>query len=62
MRGIQSAFSTNWKPGAPRSNQNQRGRLTRKPSSPKPFAAQRTASSFPLKKGRSRTKAPTRGV
>ncbi len=62
MEGIQGAFSTNWKPSLPRSNQNQRGRLTRKPTTPTAFANQRTASSFFLKGGRSRARAPTRGV
>ncbi len=64
IEGIQGAFSTNWKPSAPRSNQNHRGRLTRKPRRPNPFATQRTAFSFPLPEnaGRRRTRAPTRGV
>ena len=64
IEGIQGAFSTNWKPSAERSNQNHRGRLTRKPRRAMPFAAQRTAFSFslPPKAGRRRRSAPTRGV
>ena len=62
IEGIQAAFSTNWKPAAPRSNQNHSGRLTRKPSRAMPLAPQRTASSLPLNTGSRRTSAPTRGV
>ena len=64
IEGIQEAFSTNWKPSAPRSNENHSGRLTMKPSRPKPFATQRTAFSRPLpaKGGSSSTSAPTSGV
>ena len=63
MEGIHVPFSTNWKPSLPRSNQNQRGRLTRKPRSPTMFANQRTAWSLRLKAGTSSsTTAPASGV
>ena len=63
MVGIHAFFSMNWKPVAARSNWNQRGRLTRKPSTPKMFATQRTASSLRLKAGMaSSSTAPTSGV
>jgi len=59
---IQGCLSTSWKPPACRSYQNHRGRLTRKPRSPKRFAVQRTALSRPLKGGSSRITAPSSGV
>ncbi len=60
--GIQEAVSWNWKPSLPRSNQNQRGRLTRKPTKATTLANHRTALSLFLKTGRSRTSAPRSGV
>ena len=64
IEGIQSTFSTNWKPAALRSNDSHSGRLTRKPRRPNAFATQRTAFSFPLppKGGMRRTIAPRSGV
>jgi hypothetical protein len=62
MLGIQAPFSTNWKPAAPRSKRNHRGRLMRKPTSAVPFANQRTRSSCPRKAGSNSTSAPRSGV
>ncbi len=62
MLGIQGCLSTNWKPSAPRWNQNQRGRLTRNPAKPKRFATHRTASSLRLKGGSISRAAPRSGV
>ena len=62
MPGIQDARSTNWKPSLPLSNQNHRGRLTRKPTKATTLAIQRTAWGRRSKPGSRRISAPTRGV
>jgi hypothetical protein len=63
MVGIHGLFSMNWKPAAVRSKRNQRGRLTRKPRTPKMLATQRTASSLRLNAGIAiSSTAPTSGV